>query len=168
MNGGHSAVIFLAGLYAGQKNSGIHLTMFDLSAFEYSKTVEKYINVLYPGMFTLHAGDSRDTVPKWTEENTKHGIYCDVFSVDGDHTFEGALVDIKNAAKATRKGGNLILDDMNPNGPTRKAFDEVARDGLLEDVRCVEDIEIRVGYENRIDETNARELKMSWCTAKVA
>jgi hypothetical protein len=167
MNGGHSAVIFLAGLHASQKNSGIHLTMFDLSAFEYSKTVEKYINVLYPGMFTLHAGNSRVTLPKWTEEYAKNGVYCDVFSVDGDHTYEGALIDITNAAKATRKGGNLILDDMNPNGVTRKAFDEVVRDGILGDVRCVEDVEIRVGYDNRIDETNARELKISWCTATV-
>ena len=167
MNGGHSAVIFLAGLHSGKKDSGVHLTMFDLAAFEYSKTVEKYINALYPKMFTLHVGNSRDTLPKWMEENTKNGVYCDVFSVDGDHTYEGALVDMKNAAKATRKGGYVILDDMSPDGPTRKAFNEVVQNGILGEVRCVEDVHIKVGYDDRIDETNARELKMSWCTAQV-
>lgn len=167
MNGGHSAVIFLAALHSSLKDSRIHLTMFDLSMFEYSKPVEKYINVLYPGMFTLHIGNSRETVPKWIDNNTKNGIKCDVFSVDGDHTYEGALIDIKNSAKATRKGGYIILDDMNPGGPTRKAFDEVVREGILEEPKCVEDVYTRVGYENRLDETNARELKLSWCTARI-
>lgn len=166
MNGGHSAFIFLAAL-SGQKNLDIHLTMFDFAHYAYSEWAVNYINTLYPGMFTLHKGDSRSSVPESTAENAKMGVLCDVFSVDGDHTYEGALVDIKNAAKATRKGGFIILDDMNPGGPTRKAFDEVVKDGVLREPKCVEDVFMRVGYENRFDETNARELTMSWCTAKV-
>lgn len=167
MNGGHSAIIFLAALYSSQKDSKVNLTMFDLSEFKYSKAVEKYVNILYPGMFTLHVGSSINTVPRWTEENAKTELSCDIFSVDGDHTYDGALIDIKNAVKATKKGGYLILDDMNPGGPTRKAFDEVVSEGVLHEVRCVENVDIRVGYENRLDETHAREIKMSWCIAKV-
>ena len=167
MNGGHSSIIFLAALHTSQNDPKVNLTMFDLSEFTYSKAVEKYINVLYPGMFTLHVGSSIDTVPRWTEENAKSEMYCDVFSVDGDHTHDGALIDIKNAIKATRKGGYLILDDMNQGGPTRQAFDEVVSEGLLHQVRCVESLNIRVGYENRFDETHARELEVAWCVAKV-
>lgn len=167
MNGGHSAVIFLAALYPSQKEFRVHLDMFDLTEFKYSKTVEKYIKVLYPGMFTLHVGNSRDMVPKWTEDNAKNGPPCDIFSVDGDHTYEGALIDIRNAANATKKGGYIILDDMTPGGPTRKAFDEVVKDGILEAPKCVENLYARTGYDDRLDETNAREQKLSWCTAKV-
>ena len=169
MNGGHSAVIFLAALHLSQnKTSMVHLDMFDLSKFKYSKAVETYIKVLYPRMFTLHVGNSRSAVPRWIEDNAKNnGLPCDIFSVDGDHTYEGALVDIKNAANATKKGGYIILDDMSPDGPTRKAFDEVVRDGILDEVKCVENLYTRTGYDNRLDETNARELMLSFCTAKV-
>jgi hypothetical protein len=102
---------------------------------------------------------------------------CDIFSVDGDHSYEGARIDILNAIKATRKGGKIILDDMNPDGPTRKAFDSVlslGREGtskeekvVLTDPRCVEDVYIRVGYKDRINGTNAREMCVSWCSATV-
>jgi hypothetical protein len=166
MNGGHSVIIFLAALSSSQKDSGVHLTMFDLSEFAYSKTAVNYINTLYPGMFTLHAGNSRISVPEWTA-NVRNGLLCDIFSIDGDHSYEGALIDIKNAAKATKKGGYFILDDVNPGSPTREAFDAALKEGIVEEPRCVENVHFRIGYDNRFDETNARDLTMSWCTAKV-
>jgi hypothetical protein len=140
--------------------------MFDLSEFAYSKTAVSYVNTLYPGMFTLHAGNSRISVPEWTA-NVRNGLLCDIFSIDGDHSYEGALTDIKNAAKATKKGGYFILDDVNPGSPTREAFNAALRDGIVEEPRCVENVHFRIGYDNRFDETNARDLTMSWCTAKV-
>ena len=166
MNGGHSAFIFLAGLHSRQI-PWVNLAMFDLATFEYSEIVEKYIKVLYPGMFTMYVGNSRDTVPRWIDDNVENGLHCDIFSVDGDHTYEGALIDIRNAAKATKKGGYIILDDMNPENLTRKAFDEVVRGGILEEPKCVDNVYTEVGYENRLDKTRARGLKLSWCTAKV-
>jgi hypothetical protein len=47
-------------------------------------------------------------------------------------------------------------------------YDDAVRVGMLHEPKCVEDIFMKVGYEDRFDETNARELTMSWCTAKVA
>jgi hypothetical protein len=207
MNGGHSALIFLAALSKTtvstttsrirrrhqqpdghganlgevEQNNGDNtakLTMFDRHEFDYSPSAVSYIEKLYPGRFELHKGDSTNTVPKWTlamEEGESNK--CDIFSVDGDHSYEGARIDILNAIKATRKGGKIILDDMNPDGPTRKAFDSVlslGREGtskeekvVLTDPRCVEDVYIRVGYKDRINGTNAREMCVSWCSATV-
>ena len=114
-------------------------------------------------------------------ENDESNNKCDVFSVDGDHSYDGAKIDILNAIRATKKGGKIILDDMTPGGPTRRAFDDVLLQDqsgtneerttddlvLLTDPRCVEDVYIRVGYEDRINGTNAREMYLSWCSATV-
>ncbi|KAL9191410.1 hypothetical protein ACHAXT_001116 [Thalassiosira profunda] len=161
MNGGHSALILLAAI-AGQNDA--KLTMFDIEDFTYSQTAKQYIEILYPRQFTLHTGDSKATVPRWTAEQTSEK--CDVFSVDGDHSFEGARVDILNAIKATRKGGAIILDDVNPGGPTRQAFDSVLGENMLANVRCI-DAEIKVGYDDRTDSKHARTLPSAWCMATV-
>jgi len=180
MNGGHSALIFLAALSAwydggdtenDAASSSINspkVTMFDLAQFDYSPSAKEYIEILYPRRFTLHKGNSQEVLPKWTAEHQTDK--CHVFSIDGDHSYKGARVDILNAVKATRKGGLLILDDMNPGGPTRRAFESVLKDepGLLVNKQCVENVDLKVGYDDRYDETNARDMVMSWCTATVA
>ena len=229
MNGGHSALIFLAALskttvttdisrsssssrmgqrrqrqdgHDGSDDVNVNkeekensdgntakLTMFDRFEFDYSQSAMSYIEKLYPGRVELHKGDSTITVPEWTLAMEKSGATeveeinkCDVFSVDGDHSYEGARMDILNAARATKKGGKIILDDMYPDGPTRRAFENVlllgraAKTGVVEeeveqvvltDPMCVEDVYIRVGYEDRINGTNAREMYLSWCSATV-
>ena len=139
--------------------------MFDLFEYKYSESVTKYIDILYPRRFTLHKGPSGETVPKWMAENKNNK--CDVFSVDGDHSYTGARTDILNAVKATKKGGWIILDDMDPGGETRKAFDSVFAEGKLVDKKCVEDKFIKIGHEDRYDDKNSRTLSSSWCTARV-
>jgi predicted O-methyltransferase YrrM len=165
MNGGHSALIFLAALNAHNDKEGVELTMFDLATFDYSETARKYIEALYPNQFTLHKGNSVISVPKWTSENNTEK--CDVFSIDGDHGFEGARIDILNAARATRNGGLIILDDMNPKGPTRKAFESALDAHVLADGKCIEIVHMKIGHVNRFDETNSRSMKMAWCMATV-
>ncbi len=169
MNGGHSALIFLAALtQASDRGRGVEnnakLTMFDMFAYKYSQLSKEYIEALYPRRFVAYVGDSAITLPQWTLTHEKDK--CDVFSIDGDHKYEGAKRDILNAAKATRKGGMLILDDMNQER-TRRAFDEALAEGVLAHPKCMEDVLIRVGYADRSNETNARELRTSWCTASV-
>ena len=102
---------------------------------------------------------------EWTKLDSTEK--CDVFSIDGDHGYDGAKADMINAAKATRKGGMVILDDMNPESPTRAAFDDVVAQGALGNPKCIEDVPMLVGYENRFDEDNARKLVGSWCFATV-
>jgi predicted O-methyltransferase YrrM len=162
MNGGHSAVIFLAGL-AGRE--GVRLTMWDLLMWDYSDTAAGYVEKLYPGKMTVVPGNSRRKVPEWTKDHLDD--LCDVFSVDGGHRYFEARADIINAVKATKKGGIILLDDMNPKSDTRRAFDNAVNDGLMANPRCVENVRQRVGYDNRVDESNSREMVMSWCMATV-
>ena len=66
LNGGHSAVIFLAGLVGRE---GVKLTMFDLMMWDYSPTAAKYVDALYPVKMTVIEGNSRKLVPEWTNQN---------------------------------------------------------------------------------------------------
>lgn len=194
MNGGHSPIIFLSATTHfttnnknNQEDDGVShssssnsisntsakLIMFDLNQFEYSITAKKYIETMFPGRFTYYPGNSLITLPQWTSNLTKRASpneieKCDVFSIDGDHSYEGALQDIRNAALATKQGGYIILDDMNPGSGTRKAFDKaVLVDKIIGQPKCVENVLIKVGYDDRTDITNARSLLISWCTAIV-
>mmetsp|Transcript_5157 Transcript_5157/g.12918 ORF Transcript_5157/g.12918 Transcript_5157/m.12918 type:complete len:336 (+) Transcript_5157:67-1074(+) len=162
LNGGHSAVIFLASL-AGRED--VKLTMFDLMMWQYSPTAAEYVNALYPGKMQVFPGNSRHEVPKWAAANPNDK--CDVFSVDGGHRYFEAYADIINAAKATKKGGVILLDDMTRGGNTRKAFDDAVDQGVLENPHCVENVAQKVGYVNRVDESNARQSVLSWCMATV-
>lgn len=165
MNGGHSAIVFLAALATGQKEKDAHLTMFDLGIFDYSNTARDYIDALYPRRFTFYKGDSKRVLPEWTILDSTEK--CDVFSIDGDHSYNGAIADIINAAKATRTGGMVILDDVNPGSPTRAAFDSAVTEGTLGNPKCIEDVPTLVGHNNRFDEDKARRIKSSWCFATV-
>ena len=60
-----------------------------------------------------------------------------------------------------------MLDDMSPGSQTRKAFDEAVEEGLLANPHCVENVQQKVGYVNRVDETYARDTVLSWCFATV-
>jgi len=155
-NGGHSAAIFLAAM--GGKG---RLTAFDFGEWAYSQTAISYVETLYPeGRLEFVKGNSAVTVPDWTQKN---GRICDLFSVDGDHVYEGVKVDIKNAIKATRPGGTIILDDMNPasDAGTRRAFDDAVKAGLLIGNKCIECVRLDVSYIHRYDVTNVRQF--FWC-----
>ena len=197
MNGGHSAIIFLAATTrfttnnknnqqddgdarssssSTISNTSANLIMFDLNQYVYSTTAKKYIETMFPGRFTYYPGNSLVTLPQWTSNLTtattatspNEKEKCDVFSIDGDHSYEGALQDIRNAALATKKGGYIILDDMNPTSGTRKAFDMAVQvDKIISQPKCLENVLLKVGYDDRTDVTNARSLLISWCSAVV-
>ena len=72
-----------------------------------------YIASQFPGRFSIAFGDSKVTVPKFINE--KNGKFsCDILIVDGDHSYEGALADLKNMRSLAKQNGRniLILDDF--------------------------------------------------------
>eukprot|EP00584_Thalassiosira_punctigera_P008523 CAMPEP_0172533782 /NCGR_PEP_ID=MMETSP1067-20121228/6366_1 /TAXON_ID=265564 ORGANISM="Thalassiosira punctigera, Strain Tpunct2005C2" /NCGR_SAMPLE_ID=MMETSP1067 /ASSEMBLY_ACC=CAM_ASM_000444 /LENGTH=330 /DNA_ID=CAMNT_0013318471 /DNA_START=23 /DNA_END=1015 /DNA_ORIENTATION=- len=162
LNGGHSAVIFLAALSG--RATDVVMTTFDLLAWKYSPTAVKYLDALYPGKMKVVKGKSNRTV---NPSNLRNGEQCDVFSVDGGHRYFETSADIERAVEVTRKGGIILLDDMNPGSKTRAAFDNAVTKGLVEDPRCVEGVVQKVGYVDRVDETSARTMSLSWCMATV-
>ncbi len=56
-------------------------------------------------------GSSYNTLP-WFHEQYGETLKCDVFSVDGDHSYEGCLTDLINAMKLMRMGGTVLADDI--------------------------------------------------------
>ena len=72
--------------------SGAKLHMFDYLGYSYSRRAVAMIDALFPGAMTLHQGDSRLTLPPWARGPRAPGRgMCDLFSVDGDHRYSGAV-----------------------------------------------------------------------------
>lgn len=162
LNGGHSAATFLAA--APKRNS--RLVSFDLMAFSYSSTAASLLASLFPSQLRIIQGSSFVTVPAFSRD---HGRICDLFSIDGDHSYEGVSKDIRNAVAATRPNGIIILDDMDykTHPESRTSFDEAVVSGLLRDPVCVENISVGVPTRDRFDESPAhmRHLVAAWCVA---
>lgn len=64
--------------------------------------------------FHLHAGDSTQTVPPWAHA---HPHKCDLVFIDGDHSTDGAMLDMINMRKATARGASVIADDISARLP---------------------------------------------------
>lgn len=90
-NMGHSAALWLT------SNKAAHVVMFDLWDHSYGAPAESILQARFPGRLTVIKGDSTTTVPAYIAANP--GTYCDIVSVDGDHSFPGALADLVNMVK---------------------------------------------------------------------
>jgi predicted O-methyltransferase YrrM len=160
LNGGHSAAILLSAAGPNAK-----LVSFDLHALTYSSRAQQFLERLFPRQIEWHVGDSIEQVPLYVQ-NGGAGT-CDLFVIDGDHSFEGVKNDLLNALRATRKGGVILLDDMNVGSGSRRAFDEVAKEHFQR-VECGPEIPYRVPYYDRSDLAGpARDISMAWCWAVV-
>lgn len=134
-NGGHSAAVFLAA--AG---SEARYVSFDMFAYSYSRPARDLLDRLFPGQLSYHLGNSRVTLPNYLKEQKERGLErpCDMFSVDGDHSYAGAKADLLNAINGTRVGGMLFMDDMGAEGGPRRAFDEMCKAGFVRKTSCTE------------------------------
>jgi len=87
-------------------------------------------NVIY------HAGDSKSILPDVAKSLT---ATVDIYLVDGDHTYEGALRDIQNGLPMMKKGGYILVHDVDTTRrmneqtpqhphPVHEAFMQVAKE----------------------------------------
>lgn len=78
-------------------------------------------------------GDSRETVPKIME-------FFDLILVDGDHSYEACLQDLKSTWPLMANGGLLILDDIGHHvyPGVEKAFREFV-EGKQDELRLIEE-----------------------------
>lgn len=119
-NGGHSAA---AMLYA---NPDLIVHSFDLMMWQYSNATTALVRSLFGQRFRMHRGDSRQTVPAWAR---LHPHKCDLTFVDGDHTIQGAMIDMINMRNATADGALAVADDINSDPGT--ALETLRALGLL-------------------------------------
>ena len=67
-------------------------------------------SVGHRGEITFFDGDSRETVPLYLAAHPE--VRFDVVTVDGDHSDEGAWVDLTTVADVVAAGGYLLFDDL--------------------------------------------------------
>lgn len=84
----------------------------------------------------LRAGKSQDLIPQIAKDHSKE---ADIYLVDGDHTYEGALQDIRNGLPMMKNGGFILVHDVDRNRrmdeqtsehphPVHEAFMKVVQD----------------------------------------
>jgi predicted O-methyltransferase YrrM len=134
-NAGFSSYAFLSA------NPRAHVTSFDLAEHEYVSTAKEHIDDEFPGRHTLIAGDSQQTIPLFADSG--HDITFDLIFIDGGHTYDVALADIRNMKRLAHASTVLIFDDLLPHKPWgegpirawREAIDAgiVVQSGLFQD-----------------------------------
>eukprot|EP00322_Chrysochromulina_rotalis_P019453 CAMPEP_0115870768 /NCGR_PEP_ID=MMETSP0287-20121206/22508_1 /TAXON_ID=412157 /ORGANISM="Chrysochromulina rotalis, Strain UIO044" /LENGTH=374 /DNA_ID=CAMNT_0003325523 /DNA_START=107 /DNA_END=1231 /DNA_ORIENTATION=- len=108
-NGGHSAAAMLLA------NPKLTVHAFDLLMWKYSNTSSALLRTTFGRRFRMHPGDSADTIPAWFRDHLRS---CDMLFIDGDHTTEGALLDMVHMRDAARPGAYVIADDINSSPGT--------------------------------------------------
>lgn len=107
-NAGHSSMLMLL----GRDKTPIDFTTFDIGHHAYTKPCVNYIQSKFPHVRLEYVeGDSIITLPKWIEENKSLIGSYDVVHVDGGHSDECIVNDMKNADILVKKNGLIIIDD---------------------------------------------------------
>ena len=109
-NAGHSALYWLA------SSNTTNLLSFDLGAHDYAKVMAEYMTSAYPGRYQIVWGDSTQTVPEFVKQMHISGkmLLCDVIVVDGGHSYEVAIADLRNMRPFAGSQRHLLLFDDLP------------------------------------------------------
>lgn len=118
-----------------------HVVSFDIGTHTYVGAAKRYIDMHFPGRHTLILGDSRETVPRYAEENPD--THFDLVFIDGGHDYDVAAADIANFRSLSRAGTAVVMDDLMPwmrwgVGPT-EAWSEAVRQGVVVQEELVQD-----------------------------
>lgn len=139
-NAGYSSYAMLAA------NPEVRVVSFDLGTHHVVWPAKRLIDRTFPERHTLITGDSRETVPRFADENPD--LRVDVAFIDGGHDYEIAAADLKNMGKICSPNTAVIMDDLMPwkfwgEGPTQAWAEAIAegavrQDGLYQDGRPVD------------------------------
>lgn len=88
-------------------NPEVTVTSFDLNEYESVGAAKAVLDEHFPGRHTLVEGDSRETVPNHPDLDDFDLVY-----IDGGHSYDVAMADLKNFAKPGRM---VVFDDLVPD-----------------------------------------------------
>ena len=108
-NGGHSSMLLLL----GREKTPLDFTIFDIGEHAYTKPCLTYIKTRFEHIhFEYIEGDSTVTMPTWISANPACLGSYDVVHVDGGHIEHCISNDMKHADLLVKKGGIVIIDDI--------------------------------------------------------
>ena len=111
-NAGHSTLLMLL----GREKTPLEFTIFDIGHHAYTRPSLNYIQSKFKNVqFEYIEGDSTKKMPIWIDDHKDLVGTYDVVHVDGGHTLDCIVNDIKNADILVRVGGILIIDDTYMN-----------------------------------------------------
>ncbi|CEM00687.1 unnamed protein product [Vitrella brassicaformis CCMP3155] len=156
-NGGHSSAIFLTA------NPTARVISFDIGQHPYTQGNAGVLRGLYGERFQVVWGDSRNSIPYM--QRMMPQLRCDLFSVDGSHSFEGALGDLLNFHRMASCRNWILMDDAGWRSVNRAW--QTAKDlGIVTQLECFADTHGALNYpfidtpDNRTAFDNgARQLK---------
>lgn len=123
LNGGHSAENF----FKSTPNLKKFLS-FDINHHHYVNAAVEYFRRTYKERFQFIQGDSAITVAQFAKENPK--TKCDLIYIDGNHTYEHCLRDIRSCKMLARPSTILWVDDYNAES-VKKAIETATKEGLI-------------------------------------
>jgi len=107
-NAGHSTMLMLL----GREKTPLEFTLFDIGHYGYTEPCIKYISSAFPHVaFTYVKGDSTITMPEWITKNQSLLGQYDVIHVDGGHSEDCIINDMKNTDLLIKLNGIVIVDD---------------------------------------------------------
>ncbi len=122
-NAGHSAFMWL------NVNPDVRVYSFDIGIHHYTRIMAQTLESMFPGRLHVTYGDSRETVPRFHEENPH--ISCDMAVVDGGHHENIPRKDLENLNRMARSMDNiLILDDWPGLEDVNETIGQMWRDNL--------------------------------------
>ncbi|MCF7811963.1 class I SAM-dependent methyltransferase [bacterium] len=74
-----------------------------------------------PEQYELLNGDAKEIIPQLS---TLYKGKVDIYLVDGDHTYEGALADLENGLPMMKSGGHILVHDVDRNRKMSEATAE--------------------------------------------
>jgi len=157
LNGGHSAAAML--LAAGKESTFVSFDIGNFGPVTYYNTTVAMLQRVFPKQIEFILGDSAITVPSFAAQR---GKVCDVVSVDGDHSKEGALRDINSIRNISKAGALVLVDDTNLDGP-KSALKIALESHKMSKIRCVEVDKLRVPRAHRRSSGEARVMRQGWC-----
>jgi len=132
-NAGHSAMLFLMGC----TSPNVDFTVFDIGTHIYVDKAFEYSKKKFPDVhFEYVKGNSIQTIPEWIQNNTDKVNTYDVVHVDGGHTEECIVNDMKNADILVKKGGIIVIDDSS-HIPIQNCIDRYLQLPRYEEVRVL-------------------------------
>lgn len=174
-NAGVSAYIFLLELRQkwGNENEYWFVVSFDYGIHPYTFYAKLYIDKLFPGRHILIDGDSKQSVVSVFNILKPKNPYMDLLFIDGDHTFDGAYLDLVNMRLYANSDTIVILDNMAPHrgvgqGPylaVKKLFEEgkILVDEWLE-LKNYHDSMVVCRY--KFEDSKPGKVKMDWVEAE--